>query len=101
MYEVEIRDDVSEPERRLYRSTNYLAYTWQPHPNIFFSGVTYGQFDTSDWANYRVLSENDCHLTVTDRLGVNFGYKYRFDSQPISLLTNHDSEFRSGITLSF
>ena len=99
MYEHEYYN--SSPERLgfdLIRSTNYLAFYWEPGDKLDLTLVTYYQPSFSDPRNFRSISELTLSLKIVSELAFNIRFVHRYDSRPVASIRPNDFELNNGIT---
>jgi len=94
-------DPVHGELARLLRSSNYVVVNWAPSPSLNITTTTYYQVDTRRLADYRMLSQSQARLGLTEKLALNFTLNMRYDSEPPATIKNLDLEFSQGLTYSF
>jgi|FLOH01.1.fsa_nt_gi hypothetical protein len=94
-------DPVHGELARLLRSSNYVVVKWAPSPSLSVTTTSYYQVDTRRLADYRMLSQSQARLGLTEKLALNFTLNLRYDSEPPANIENLDLEFSQGLTYSF
>ncbi len=86
---------------RLLRSTNYLTLNWFPSANNTILSTTYYQFDVRNVADFRILSNINWNMQISQRLELSISFDYRYDNEPPTDRQPYDLKLTNGITLSF
>jgi len=94
-------DPVHGEEARLLRASNYLVLKWKPSDMWSLASTSYYQVDTQRIADFRILSQSQANIKLTDRLALSFSLNLRYDSEPPANIKDLDLEFSQGLTYSF
>ena len=94
-------DPVHGEAAQLLRASNYLVLKWKPSSLWSLSSTSYYQVDTQRIADYRILSQSQANIQLTDRLSLNFLLDLRYDSEPPANIKDLDLEFSQGLSYSF
>jgi len=86
---------------RLLRSTNYLTLNWFPTANSKFLSTTYYQFDINNTADFRILTNIQGGIQLSQRLTLNISLEYRYDNEPPYNRNPYDLKLTNGIALLF
>ncbi len=89
------------PETKLLRSTNYLAFLWRIPPRTTLQLVSYYQVDVHHPSDYRILLDGLLTLNLTDKLATTITLIYRFDNDPIPNVARFDLDIRNGFNYTF
>jgi len=84
---------------RLLRSTNYLSISYAAAKTFAAVWVVYYQPAFERFSDYRILSEIDLTIHLTNKLALILAWNYRYDSDPPSHLKRYDCEIANGIRL--
>lgn len=101
MYEVEEIQDAPEENTRLWRSTNYAAFSLGLGENIQFTSTLYYQVALRDVQDYRLLNESNLVFNLTEKLQFLAGFQIRYDAQPPKGLVHTDLDITNGLALNF
>ncbi len=94
-------DPVHGELAKLLRSSNYLVVKWAASPLFSLSSTSYYQVDTKRLADFRILSQSQARLGLTQKLALNFTLNLRYDSEPPANIEELDLEFSQGLTYTF
>lgn len=100
MYENEVFSALN-PETKLLRSTNYLAFLWRIVPRTSLQLIGYYQVDVHRPSDYRLLLDGLLTISVTDRLAATVTLIYRYDNEPVQSVARFDLDVRNGFTYAF
>lgn len=85
-----------------HRWTNYLSLKgYLKDPKVTLVETVYAQPRLSDFGDYRILSEAELAITITDRLEVVAGLYLRYDSQPVVDVDPLDLTFLNRLRVGF
>ena len=101
MFENEKYKGVTEDDKNLIRSTNYVSAKWFPKENISVVSITYFQFALSDFADFRLLNDSTFAVDLIENLLLTIQFTYRFDDDPIAGIKKYDVSLKNGITYNF
>jgi len=101
MWENEEIDTSPPTETSIFRSTNYISFTWRFDERVYLGAVTYYQVYLKDPGDYRVLVESGFGFDVTSSVTFRLTFGLRFDNEPPAGVRKHDLEINNGITFAF
>jgi len=94
-------DPVHGSLAKLFRSTNYLVLRWMFSDMANFQSTSYYQVDVQRFADYRILSNSQLNLNLTQNLVINLNLNFRYDSEPPAHIHDMDLEFSQGLSYHF
>ncbi len=89
------------PETKLFRSTNYLAFLWRIVPRTSLQLIGYYQVDVNRFSDYRLLLDGLLAINITDKLAATVTMIYRYDNEPVQNVARFDLDLRNGFTYTF
>ncbi len=84
----------------LLRSTNYLTFKWQSE-KIAFGSTGYFQMDVRNFADFRILSQNEMAVSLFKNLEITTKLNLRYDRFPPEDVEPLDLEISNGFALNF
>ncbi|MCF7826775.1 MAG: DUF481 domain-containing protein [Candidatus Marinimicrobia bacterium] len=94
-------DPVHGSLAKLLRSTNYLVLRWTFSDVAILQSTSYYQVDVKRFADYRILSNSQLNLNLTQNLVINLNLNFRYDSEPPAHIQDKDLEFSQGLSYYF
>jgi len=85
----------------LLRSSSYIVLNWSPAPMLTLGSTSYYQVDTKRFADFRILSQSQARLGLTEKLSLDLTLNLRYDSEPPANIMDLDLEFSQGLTYTF
>lgn len=100
MFENEVYD--VEGDKSLWRSTNYLTFTWKFSEHGSFQTTGYFQIAIGAPDDFRVISDTGLKFTVASRLAFGTSATVRFDNDPASGVDKkYDLEVNNDLIVEF
>jgi putative salt-induced outer membrane protein YdiY len=82
MYENETLSDSIETRRNIMRLGSYLSFRWDILKNLSFVNITYYQPAFTNFQNFRLSSETNFQIKITDSFSFRTGFQANYDSKP-------------------
>jgi putative salt-induced outer membrane protein YdiY len=82
MYEFEELTDSVHTQRQTGRLGSYMSFRWEILQNLSLSTITYFQPAFANPENFRLSSETNLRLKITDALSFKVGFQANYDSKP-------------------
>lgn len=99
MYEYQESVDKSIIERN-HRTSNYLSVTFELN-RFELKNTTYYQPNMKEFQDYRILSQTDLLIKLTDNLKFKTGFNYRFDTRPFPGVPKTTYYLSNGVVFEF
>lgn len=100
MWENEVFSE-GNPETKLLRSTNYLAFLWKFTPRTSMQLTAYYQVDARRSSDYRALLEGTLAVAITQNVATTVTLAYRYDNEPPRNVARYDLDVRNGFLFNF
>ena len=97
----DLGDPIHGEQARLVRASNYLIVTWTPEAPWYFTSTSYYQVDTQRLADFRVLSQSQLKVDLSQRLALEITWNLRYDSEPPANIESLDMEISQGLSYRF
>jgi hypothetical protein len=106
MYEEELLDHEKidagvDNHTEFLRLTNSLGFTFQLSPTLKLVSTTYYQPYVEKLSDFRMLTDADLMIKVSDHISLTINGEYRYDSQPPAPLEATDYNLSVGLDISF
>ena len=97
-----IKDKVhGEITTHIFRSTNYINWTWRLDERITTSATGYYQFHVRHFQDYRILFQGSVTFRLTTKLAFPLRVNFRYDNEPPTNIRKHDVEIFNGLRYTF
>lgn len=91
-----------EKDKGLFRSTNYLKFTWAFAEYGAFHSTTYYQFAVEEPKDFRIISDTGLKFKIVARLLFGIAATIRFDNDPSwGVPKKYDLELNNNLTMEF
>lgn len=92
---------VKNTEFNIWRSTNYLTFTYNLSDNLKLISVTYYQFDITQSEDYRILNNSSLNTEITEHIIFKSEFDFRYDNKPFIKISPKDIELSFGLSFFF
>lgn len=100
MFEHEVYN--AEDDKSLWRSTNYVRFTWQFTEHGSFQTTGYYQVAVKEPKDYRIISDSGLQLKLSSWLIFGTFAELRFDNDPsVGVEKKYDLELNNNLTVEF
>ena len=83
------------------RMSAYISFNYQLNKLLNFSHTTYYQPDLANFSDYRIASESNLKIKISDKLSIKLIYILNFDSDPPLSVPSLVYSFSNGLNYSF
>jgi hypothetical protein len=101
MYETEQVATTPEERTQLFRSTNYLSLQGRIGTSLHITVTGYYQIAPARTDDFRILTEGEMGIRLTDILSFVVSTRYRRDNLPPAGVKNYDFRVKNGLAVTF
>lgn len=101
MYEHEELNEEVLNINKDFRGSSYLTFSFYPTDNITIVSTTYYQPLLTQLSDYRIASETNFLLSITNKLSLRTSYSITFDATPAEGVPNTFYNLTTGLLYAF
>ncbi len=101
MYEVEREDLPIIVQHNDFRNSNYISFTWIPSERVRVISTTFYQPLLKDFSDYRISTEDQLMVNITEKLALTVTWNSLFDTDPAGDAPRSNYHFATGINYAF